>query len=108
MDMRSCIDACTACQEACTLCAEDCRNQGNVPNAELAEACARQCGAAILAMQKNSSRECGTCSHLCAECAEMCASMEGEIYARCAEACARCADECGKMVLANGGQAMLF
>lgn len=108
MDMRSCIDACMACQEACTLCAEDCRNHGNVANAELAEACSKQCEVAISAMRKNSSRECGTCSQLCAECAEMCASMEGEIHARCAEACARCADECGKMVLADGGQAMLF
>ena len=108
MDMRSCIEACTACEEACTVCAEDCRTHGNFANAELAEAGAKQCGVAIAAMRENSSRECGTCAQLCAECAEMCASMEGEIYVRCAEACARCSNECSQMALAGGGQTMLF
>jgi len=108
MDMRSCIDACTACQGACTLCAEDCRSHGNFANAELAEACVAQCRIAVAAMQRNSARECAACSLICAECAEMCASMDGDVHAHGAEACARCANECGKMVLADGGQAMLF
>ena len=101
MDLKDCIDNCTACHRACLDAAlHAMQERHDSAHVRLLLDCAEICQISANFMLRRSplhSQTCGVCSQICRRCAEACAQMSDEVMRRCAEICSRCAESCGRM-----------
>lgn len=105
MDMKECIDNCTACHQVCLETVSYCLGKGgrhaDAAHIRILLDCAEMCQTSADFMLRNSalhSRTCGLCAEACERCAQACETFGNDPQMKkCAEICRRCAKTCREM-----------
>lgn len=101
MDMKACIDACSACHSECFETVQYCLDKGGKHSAAAHIAlmlnCAEISALAVSFMAGKSvfqAELCGLCAEICEKCAEECDSFDDERMKECAAICRKCVGLC--------------